>query len=196
MGDILQARRGHHSVVIKELTLTCSNPVGGAGLITSEGAKWTETRSEEEKLFDIPMAPSTWLKYSRFRGDGSQDADNWYCEFESIATANHEDPKFKRRIFQGLLKGETLKWYQDIPNEIRSNWTDFVHLFLRIFREAGGEAQALGRLSRMTKKPAESVRKYGQRVKALIQKLTIEIAQSVQEKWYVAGLLKKMGFQI
>ena len=48
----------------------------------------------------------------------------------------------------------------------------------------------------MTKKPAESVRKYGQRVKALIQKLTTEIAQSVQVEWYVAGFPEKMGFQI
>ena len=48
----------------------------------------------------------------------------------------------------------------------------------------------------MRKKPSESVRKYGQRVKALIQKLTTEIAQSVQVEWYVAGFLEKMGFQI
>ena len=73
---------------------------------------------------------------------------------------------------------------------------DFVHLFLKKFREAGGEARALEHLSRMTKKPEESVRKYGQRVKALIQKLMTEIAQSVQVEWYVTGFPEKMGFQI
>jgi hypothetical protein len=40
------------------------------------------------------------------------------------------------------------------------------------------------------------VRKYGQRVKALIQKLTMEIAPSVQVEWYVAGFPEAMGFQI
>jgi hypothetical protein len=134
---------------------------------------------EKKNLFDGPMVPSTRLKYSRFWGDGRHDVDDWYCEFKSIATANEEDPEAKRRIFQGLLKGEALKWYIDVPEETRNSWAEFVPLFLKTFREAGGEARALGRLSRMTMKPAESVRKYSQRVKALIQKLTTEIAQSV-----------------
>jgi hypothetical protein len=43
---------------------------------------------------------------------------------------------------------------------------------------------------------SEFVRKYGQRVKALIQKLTMEIAPSVQVEWYVAGFPEAMGFQI
>ena len=136
------------------------------------------------------------LKYSSFRGDGNQDVDDWFCEFESIATANQEDLASKRRTFQGLLKGEALKWYQDVPTETREDWTDFTLIFLKTFREAGGEARALGRLSRMTKKPSESVWKYGQRVKALIQKLTNDIAQSVQVEWYVAGFPEKMGFHI
>ena len=139
------------------------------------------------------MAPSTRLKYSRFQGDGSQAADDWYCKFESISTANQEDPESKRRIFQGLLKGGFLKWYQDVPDEIREDWADFVHLFLKTFQEAGGEARALGRLSRMTKKLSESVRKYGQRVKDLIQKLTIEIAQSVQVEWVCSRISGEEG---
>ena len=48
----------------------------------------------------------------------------------------------------------------------------------------------------MTMKTSESVRKYGQRVKALIQKLTIEIAPNMQVEWYVAGFPEEMGFQI
>ena len=42
----------------------------------------------------------------------------------------------------------------------------------------------------------KSLKRYGQRVKALIQKLTTDIAPSVQVEWYVAGFLEKMGFQI
>lgn len=45
-------------------------------------------------------------------------------------------------------------------------------------------------------KRSESVRKYSQRVKSLIQKLTTEIAPSVQVEWYVAGFLEEMGFHI
>jgi hypothetical protein len=48
----------------------------------------------------------------------------------------------------------------------------------------------------MTMKTSESVRKYGQQVKALIHKLTMEIAPSVQVEWYVAGFPEAMGFQI
>ena len=48
----------------------------------------------------------------------------------------------------------------------------------------------------MTMGKSESVRRYGQRVKALIQKLTTEISPTVQVEWYVAGFLEKMGFQI
>ena len=179
---------------LDEHTPTNASPGEAAGSIfleTPEGADM-----ESEGVPNVPMAPSTRLRYSRFQGDGSQYADDWFCEFQSIATANHEDPESKRRIFQGLLKGEALKWYQDVPDKIREDWTDFTQLFLKTFREAGGEARTLRRLSRMTKKPDESVRKHGQRVKALIQKLTADIAKSVQVEWYVAGFSEKMGFQI
>ena len=142
------------------------------------------------------MPTTTRLKYSRFKGDGSQDVDDWFYEFESTTLANQEDNKTKARIFQGLLKGEALKWYQDVPEFTRSNWEQLTRLFLRTFWEAGGEARALGQLSKMTMKKSESVRKYGQRVKALIQKLTTDIAPSVQVEWYVAGFPEWMGFQI
>jgi hypothetical protein len=95
-----------------------------------------------------------------------------------------------------LLKGEALKWYQDIPVRNRNDWDQLTTAFLQAFREAGGEARALGRLSKMTMRTSKSVRKYGQRVKALIQMLTMEIAPSVQVEWYVAGFPEAMGFQI
>ena len=142
------------------------------------------------------MPTTTHLKYSRFRGDGNQDVDDWFCEFESTALGNQENNKAKARIFQGLLKGEALKWYQDVPEFTRSSWDQLTRLFLRTFREASGEARALGQLSKMIMKKSESIRKYSQRMKALIQKLTTEIAPSVQVEWYVAGFPERMGFQI
>ena len=138
----------------------------------------------------------TRLRYKRFKGDGSQDADEWLCEFESTALANQENEAAQRRIFQGLLKGEALKWYQDVPDPVRNNWVQLRTDFLQAFREVGGEARALGRLSTLTMKSNESVRRYGQKVKALMQKLTTEIAPNLQVEWYVAGLPESMGFLI
>lgn len=51
----------------------------------------------------------TWLRYKRFKGDGSQDEDDWLWEFESTALANQENDVAQRRIFGGLLKEEALK---------------------------------------------------------------------------------------
>ena len=68
---------------LDEPTPTCPGSVEAAGLFTSDKAE-----SGKDDTAGAPMAPSTRLKYSRFRGDGSQDADDWYCEFESIATAD------------------------------------------------------------------------------------------------------------
>ena len=138
----------------------------------------------------------THLKYSKFRGDGSQDVDDWFSEFESIALANREELETKQRIFQGLLKGEALKWYQDVPDATRNDWDNFTPLFLQTFREVRGEAKALGRLSWITMKSLELVWKYGQRVKVLIQKLTTNAAPALQVEWYVAGFPQKMGFHI
>ena len=173
--------------------------------VVEEDAVLVEENNEENRVSEESaeldtsidqMAPNTRLKYTRFKGDGSQDVDDWFGEFEAIATANQEDEASRRRVFHGLLRGEALKWYQDVPDGVRADWDELTDLFLRTFREAGGEARALGRLSKMTMKPGESVRKYGQRVKGLIQKLTSEIAQSVQVEWYVAGFPEEMGFQI
>jgi hypothetical protein len=78
--------------------------------------------SEEETM--------TRLKYKRFRGDGHQDVDDWFSEFESTAVANQEEDEAKHRIFQGLLKGEALKWYQDVPVQNRNDWDQLTTAFL------------------------------------------------------------------
>ena len=59
----------------------------------------------------VTMSTTTYFKYSRFKGDESQDVDDWFIEFESTTLANQEESAAKHRIFQGLLKGEALKWY-------------------------------------------------------------------------------------
>ena len=98
----------------QRLTLGPSSLGRGGG---TEGTISTTSSSDNNE-----MPTTTRLKYSRFLGDGSQDVDDWFCEFESTTLANQEDNEAKARIFQGLLKGEALKWYQDVPKFTRSSW--------------------------------------------------------------------------
>ena len=145
-----------------------TTPVGPEVQEEERRASADELSSDKSDI----MPSTTRLKYSRFKGDGSQDVDDWLTEFQSTAIANQEEPATILQIFQGLLKGEALKWYQDVPDQIRTNWEQLSSLFLQTFREAGGEARALSRLNKMTMGKSEFVRRYRQRVKALIQKLT------------------------
>ena len=117
-------------LTLDEPSPTDDSPREETGPIFFDEQEETDTKT---KVPPILMAPSTQLKYSNFRGDGNQDTDDWYYKFESIATANQKYPASKRRTFQGLLKGEALKWYQDIPAETREEWTDFTFLFLKTF---------------------------------------------------------------
>ena len=55
--------------------------------------------SEREDSSSDNMPASTYLKYSRFHGDGSQNVDDWFCEFESVVLTNQEDLEAKQRIF-------------------------------------------------------------------------------------------------
>jgi hypothetical protein len=191
-GELFAEIEIEDSVLVTPPGETSSTPRSGSSDLNPDRQdpepEGEETGSEEEAM--------TRLKYKTFKGDGRQDVDDWFSEFESTAIANQEEDEAKQRIFQGLLKGEALKWYQDIPDRDRNDWEHLTTTFLQAFREVGGEARALGRLSKMTMRTSESVRKYGQRVKALIQKLTMEIAPSVQVEWYVAGFPEAMGFQI
>ena len=73
-----------------------SDPVGPEVEVATGGERVEEESSSEDKD-DMPS--TTRLKYSRFKGDGSQDVDDWFTEFESIALANQEELAAKQRIF-------------------------------------------------------------------------------------------------
>ena len=57
-----------------------SDPVGPEEEVTTVGERVEEELSSEDK---DNMPSTTRLKYSRFKGDGSQDMDDWLTEFES-----------------------------------------------------------------------------------------------------------------
>ena len=92
--------------------------VGPEEEVATGGERVEEELSSED---EDNMPSTTRLKYSRFKGDGSQDVDDWLTEFESTTLANQEELAAKQRIFQGVLKGEALKWYQDVPDQIWNN---------------------------------------------------------------------------
>ena len=93
----------------------CPDLVESEEEVTTGGKRVDEELGSED---EDNMPSATCLKYSLFKGDGSQDVDDWLIKFESIALANQEEPAAKQRIFQGVLKGEALKWYRDVPDRI------------------------------------------------------------------------------
>jgi hypothetical protein len=54
--------------------------------------KGERTGSEAETM--------TRLKYKRFKGDGHQDVDNWFSEFESTTVANQRRRRPNRESFK------------------------------------------------------------------------------------------------
>ena len=62
-----------------------SSPVGPEEEVATGGKRVEEELSSEDK---DNMPSTTRLKYSRFKGDGGQDVDDWLTEFESTALAN------------------------------------------------------------------------------------------------------------
>ena len=62
----------------------------------AEGTRRNELSSKESDT----MPSTTRLKYSRFKGNRSQDMDDWLTEFKSTAMANQEEPVATLRIFK------------------------------------------------------------------------------------------------
>jgi hypothetical protein len=117
-GELFAEVEIEDSVLVIPPGETSSTPRSGSSDLNPDRqdpeAEGETTGSEEDTM--------TRLKYKRFKGDGYQDVDDWFSEFESTAVANQEEDEAKQRIFQGLLKGEALKWYQDIRVRDRNDW--------------------------------------------------------------------------
>ncbi|KAG0572918.1 hypothetical protein KC19_VG134200 [Ceratodon purpureus] len=149
------------------------------------------------QVAEVAMARTfSRLKYRKFKGDGWEDVDEWLSELDAMAAANQEDEAIKLRFFQGLLKKEALQWYKEESDNVKQKWDLLSVSSWRAFREVGGEARTLGKLSKIRMELEESVRRYGQWVRSLIHKLSPGIANSIQVEWYVAGLPEWMGLQV
>ena len=104
--------------VVVTPSLDRPDPVGPEEEVTTGGKRVEEELSSED---EDNMPSTTRLKYSRFKEDGSQDMDDSLTQFEFTALANQEELAAKQRIFQKVLKGEALKWYQDILDRTQNN---------------------------------------------------------------------------
>lgn len=54
----------------------------------------------------------------------------------------------------------------------------------------------LGKLNRISIKPKESIRRYVQHVKSLLNKLATEVPKALQVEWYLSGLPSNMAFHV
>ena len=69
--------------VVVTLSPDRSDPGGPEEEVAMGGKRVEEELSSED---EDNMPSTTCLKYSRFKGDGSQDVDDWLTEFESTAS--------------------------------------------------------------------------------------------------------------
>jgi hypothetical protein len=83
------------------------------------------------------MPPSYRLKYARFKGKG-QDVNEWLDQFSATLEANDEnDPETTKKLVQGLLEGEALRWYNGLLPAARNDWNQLKRAFRTEFRDVG-----------------------------------------------------------
>jgi len=71
----------------------------------------------------VVMAPLFCIKYVHFKGDGSQDFDNWMEQYLATLAANNEaDVDTTKRLFRGVIEGEALKWYGTLDQVVKDDW--------------------------------------------------------------------------
>ena len=122
-------------IIVGQIEVVVTPEPDRASLAKPEVEEEVEGTREDEVLLEESdtMPSTTCLKYNRFKGDGSQDVEDWLTEFKSTALANQKELATRLQIFQGLLKGEALKWYQGIPDRIQDHWEQLTNLFLQTF---------------------------------------------------------------
>ena len=103
------------------------------------------------------MPPSFRIKYTRFRGDGNQDVDDWMEQYLATLAANDEgDEDTTKRLFCGLLEGEALKWYGSLDINVKADWPVLKAPFEQEFREIGADSRVMARLNSVKMKDSDT----------------------------------------
>ena len=135
------------------------------------------------------MPPSFRIKYSRFKGDGDQDVDDWMEQYLACLSANDEaDLDTTKRLFRGLIEGEALRWYGTLPQGVKDDWPTLKAAFEQEFREIGADARVMSRLGSLKMKTTDTLRSYTQRVHQLVGKLSTPPPANMQMEWFISGL--------
>jgi Retrotransposon gag protein/Zinc knuckle len=145
----------------------------------------------------VKMPPSFRIKYTRFKGDGSQDVDDWMEQYLATLAANAEgDEETTKRLFRGVIEGEALKWYGTLDAAVKNDWPRLQAAFEQEFREIGADSQVMARLSSMKMEPADTLRSYTQRVHQLVGKLSTPPPANLQLEWFISGLPELLDFEV
>ena len=86
-------------VIVRQVEVVVTPEPDGASLAEpeveeeAEGTKEDKVSSEESNT----MPSTTRLKYSKFKGDGSQDVDDWLMKFKSTALRARFNKRCKER---------------------------------------------------------------------------------------------------
>ncbi|CAM6125094.1 unnamed protein product [Calypogeia fissa] len=150
-----------------------------------------------DQINPIKMPPSFRIKYTRFRGDGSQDVDDWMEQYLATLAANDEgDEDTTKRLFRGLIDGEALRWYNALDAGVRADWARLKSAFEQEFREVGADSRVMARLNAIKMKPADTLRSYTQRVQQLVGKLSTAPPANLQLEWFISGLPELLDFEV
>lgn len=145
----------------------------------------------------VRMAPTFRIKYTRFKGDGTQDVDDWMEQFQPTLAGNDEtDDATARRLFRGLIDGEAMCWYNSQSAMLHGDWPGLRAAFVKEFREIGADARVMARLNSVMMKPGDFLRSYTKKVQKLIGKLSAPPPDNLQLEWFISGLPELLDFQV
>ena len=142
--------------------------------------------------------PSTFrIKYSRFKGDGTQDVDDWMEQYLATLSANDEgDVETTKRLFRGVIEGEALKWYGTLDPAVKADWDTLKAAFEQEFREIGADSRVMSRLNSIKMRSTDTLRSYTQRVQQLVGKLSTPPPSNMQMEWFISGLPELLDFEV
>ncbi|KAL3679597.1 hypothetical protein R1sor_022553 [Riccia sorocarpa] len=171
-----QTRAATNVVPVQQVTLEVFNP-----------ARSEESESEDEPAaapqhpvqppqvippppIFAPMAQQgSRLRYGIFKGREGEDPDTFLQKFDKITIANRESTEVdKVRIFPALLHKRAAKWVHGLDIAVRQNWVQLRESFLNEFMDLDFDSRVIGKLNRLRRKKKESLRRYTQRFRDLV----------------------------
>ncbi|OAE18174.1 hypothetical protein AXG93_406s1420 [Marchantia polymorpha subsp. ruderalis] len=115
------------------------------------------------------------IEYADFNGSPSEDVEYFLQDFEGMYNEQVSDED-KLRTLPNLLKERALSWYTSLNPDERGDWESLRAALVKKFRR--NPHRLLTELSRIKKKPDESIRKCSIKLTRLINQL-----QSVDEPY-------------